>query len=206
MEFNSYRPHPWHGLSPGDEAPGVVLAYIEITPFDTVKYEVDKVSGYLKVDRPQTTSSLPPTLYGFIPQTYCGDATTTLSPIAQIGDGDPLDICVISSSFISKSDITLRAKVVGGFQMVDKNEADDKIVGILDNDPLWGKFEDLTDLPDNLVSRLKHYFLTYKEPATEGMQKNPVIIPNVYGKEHAHAVILAAMKDYREMLSVSNPV
>ena len=70
--FYRWRPHPWHGLSAGSDAPRVLTAYIEITPFDYVKYEVDKETGYLRVDRPQHTSSQPPTLYGFIPKTFCG--------------------------------------------------------------------------------------------------------------------------------------
>ena len=74
-----YRPHPWHGLEPGPDPPRVVTAYIEITPFDVVKYELDKDSGLLKVDRPQESSSSPPTLYGLIPRTYCGPRVAGLT-------------------------------------------------------------------------------------------------------------------------------
>src|SRR5215471_19342049 len=77
--YSRWRPHPWHGLEPGENAPRIVNAYIEITPFDLMKYEVDKASGYLRVDRPQRTSSQPPALYGFIPQTYCGDRVCRLA-------------------------------------------------------------------------------------------------------------------------------
>ncbi len=87
--FYRWRPHPWHGLTAGPEPPGVIHAYIELTPFDLVKYEIDKTTGYLRVDRPQRTSSQPPALYGFIPQTYCGDRMRRLSPSAKRGDGDP---------------------------------------------------------------------------------------------------------------------
>jgi inorganic pyrophosphatase len=104
-----WRPHPWHGLETGDDPPRVVNAYIEITPFDLVKYEVDKLTGYLRVDRPQRTSSQPPALYGFIPRTYCGERVAALAPKSTRGDGDPLDICVISERPISKSEILLRA-------------------------------------------------------------------------------------------------
>src|ERR671917_2101140 len=114
-EFHEWRPHPWHGLEPGRELPICVNAYIEITPFDLIKYEVDKASGYLKVDRPQRTSSQPPALYGFVPQTYCAERVTRLSPAAQKGDGDPLDICVLSERLISKSEIIVAARVIGGF-------------------------------------------------------------------------------------------
>ena len=71
--FYRWRPHPWHGLETGPDPPGLVHGYIEITPFDLVKYELDKGTGYLRVDRPQRTSSQPPTLYGIIPRTFCGD-------------------------------------------------------------------------------------------------------------------------------------
>ena len=75
-EYSRWRPHPWHGLSPGEGAPSVLNVFVEITPFDLVKYEVDKATGYLRVDRAQRTSSLPPALYGFIPRTYCGSRKT----------------------------------------------------------------------------------------------------------------------------------
>lgn len=94
--FQRFRPHPWHGLDSGPAPPGVVSAFIEITPFDFVKYEVDKITGYLRVDRPQLTSSLPPSLYGFIPRTFCGERVGRLMPGAARGDHDPLDICVLS--------------------------------------------------------------------------------------------------------------
>lgn len=67
-----YKSHPWHGLEVGDDAPEVVTAFIEMVPTDTVKYELDKVSGYIKIDRPQKYSNVVPALYGFIPQSYCG--------------------------------------------------------------------------------------------------------------------------------------
>ena len=111
-DFHEWRPHPWHGLEAGRQLPLSVNAYIEITPFDLIKYEVDKTSGYVKVDRPQRTSSQPPSLYGFVPQTYCGAGVATLCPGAQRGDGDPLDICVISERPITKSEILLRARVL----------------------------------------------------------------------------------------------
>jgi len=89
-EFIEWRPHPWHGLDLGDPSRGVVNAFVEITPFDLVKYEVDKATGYLRVDRPHKTSSLPPTLYGFVPRTYCAERVRALMPGAQRGDGDLL--------------------------------------------------------------------------------------------------------------------
>ncbi|HEX9878975.1 MAG TPA: inorganic diphosphatase, partial [Candidatus Binatia bacterium] len=87
--FHRFRPHPWHGLAVGPDPPRVVHAYIELTPFDLVKYEIDKETGYLWVDRPQRSSSQPPSLYGFVPRTYCGRRVGALMPGAARGDGDP---------------------------------------------------------------------------------------------------------------------
>lgn len=193
--FYRWRPHPWHGLEIGPNPPKIVQAYIEITPFDLVKYEVDKVTGYLKVDRPQRTSSVPPTLYGFIPRTYCGKRIRDLSPRAAEGDGDPLDICVISERPITKSEIILSARVVGGLLMIDNGEADDKIIAVLENDKFWETVNDVSQLPPVLVERLRHYFSTYKlVPGKESQ----TYIEAVYGHEHAEEVILAAIADYDE--------
>src|SRR4028118_1538678 len=101
--FERWRPHPWHGLDAGSDPPRLLQAYIEITPFDSVKYEIDKETGYLRADRPQRTSSLPPAPYGFVPHTYCSRRVAALSPGAEEGDGDPLDICVFSERPISRS-------------------------------------------------------------------------------------------------------
>jgi inorganic pyrophosphatase len=173
--------------------PRVVTAYIEITPFDTVKYEVDKATGYLHVDRPQASNALPPTLYGFVPQTWCGPRVARLAGVER-GDGDPLDICVFSERAIDRADILLRARPIGGLLMVDKGEADDKIVAVLQDDPAWGEARTLEDLPPALIARLRHYFMTYK--LTPGAQ--PVAITQSYGPERAAQVLAAAIEDYIE--------
>jgi inorganic pyrophosphatase len=191
--FQAYRPHPWHGIPAGENPPEIVNAYIEITPFDLVKYEVDKKTGYLKVDRPQRTSSQPPALYGFIPQTFCGEVFRKLSPAASRGDGDPLDICIISERAVTKSDVLITAIPIGGLQMVDSGEADDKIIGVLEGDFVWGETKDVRELPTILLERLSHFFLTYKlEPGME----NRVAIHSIYGRAHAMKVIEASMADY----------
>lgn len=197
-----YRPHPWHGLDVGPNPPALVHAYIEITPFDSVKYEVDKVTGYLRVDRPQLTSSTPPTLYGFIPRTYCGPRVGKLAPGALSGDGDPMDICVISERQIERAEVILTAQVIGGFQMIDGGQADDKIIAVLQNDALWGEIDQLKDLPAALVNRLRHYFLTYK--LTAGSTAN-VHIDLDYGREHAERVIQASIEDYQEAYGKIQP-
>ena len=188
------RAHPWHGISTGPNPPSLVTAYIEITQRDVVKFELDKASGLLKVDRPQPTSSSPPTLYGLIPRTYCGTEVAKLSPEADRADGDPLDICVFSEQPIDKADIVLPARVIGGLRMIDGGEADDKIIAVLANDHIFSDDVDISDLPLAMVDRLEHYFLTYKMvPGHE----HDVSIEERYGRDHAHAVVAAAMTDYR---------
>ncbi|HEY5653171.1 MAG TPA: inorganic pyrophosphatase [Pontiella sp.] len=193
--FYRWRPHPWHGLEAGDELPRIVNAYIEMTPFDSVKYEVDKATGYLRVDRPQLTSSMTPTLYGFIPQTYCSTRVQALSPLSKTGDKDPLDICVITERPINRSEVILKARVIGGIQMIDHGEADDKIVAVLDNDQFWKNANDIKDVSPALLERLRHYFSTYK--LVPG-QPSDVTIEQIYNREHALKVIEASMEDYTE--------
>jgi len=200
-EYSLWRPHPWHGLDPGPDPPHRVHAFIEITPFDLVKYEVDKDSGYLRVDRSQRTSSLPPALYGFIPQTYAGDRVAALMDGADGGDLDPLDICVLSERPISRAEVIIRATVGGGIPMVDGGLADDKIIGVLDDDPVFGSTNELYQLPGALVGRLTHYFSTYKlRPASRAK----VEVGEPYGREQAEKVISAALEDYRERFSVDD--
>ncbi len=193
--FYRWRPHPWHGLTIGDRAPHVVHAFIEITPFDLVKYEVDKTTGYLVVDRPNRTSSQPPTLYGFIPRTYCARRVCDLSPNAERGDHDPLDICIVSERPVDRAEVIVNARVVGGIQMVDQGEADDKIVAVLENDMVWSESADIGDLPPILVERITHYFETYKKVPTSNAR---VSIDSVYGVEHAVKVVQAAILDYED--------
>jgi inorganic pyrophosphatase len=201
-KFDQFRSHPWHGLSPGIEPPNIVQVYIEITPFDSVKYEIDKVTGYLRVDRPQRSSSQPPALYGFIPRTYCGPRVAALSPGVTDADGDPLDICVLSERPINRAEVLLDAVVVGGLRGVDGGVADDKIIAVLYNDNIWGSANDITDIPQRFVERLIHYFSTYKMlpggPSTMEVRE-------VYGVEGAHQVVLASMDDYVAKFGQGNP-
>lgn len=191
--FARWRPHPWHGLAAGIDPPRHLQAYIEITPFDTVKYEIDKATGYLRVDRPQRSSSLPPALYGFIPQTYCGSQVAALSPGAAQGDGDPLDICVLSERPITRAEVVLNVRVVGGLRQIDHGAADDKIIAVLEHDPIWDSATDINDLPPALIDRLRHYFATYKLVPGE---PSPVDVQAVYGVDHAVLVVAAALADY----------
>ncbi|MFQ5529085.1 MAG: inorganic pyrophosphatase [Gemmatimonadota bacterium] len=193
-DFARWRPHPWHGLSPGPSPPSELHAYVEITPFDLVKYEVDKSTGYLRVDRSQRTSSLPPALYGFIPRSYAGERVAELMPGVEGGDHDPLDICVLSERPISRAEVILRARVVGGIPMIDGGLADDKIVGILADDPVFGDIREIEEVPGELIGRLIHYFSTYKLRPDSAPA---VAVGEPYSRSHAEAVVTAALEDYR---------
>jgi len=195
-----FKPHPWHGVDIGQHAPGKLNCYIEIVPTDTVKFEIDKVSGYLRLDRPQKYSNFCPALYGFIPQTYCGDGVAELCNQRTgrtdiVGDGDPLDICVLTEKEVMHGDIILQAIPIGGLRMIDGNEADDKIIAVLHNDAVYGEYEDLENAPFPVIERLRHYFLTYKD--TPGSKK-VTEITHVYNRKEAHEVIRRSRLDYRD--------
>jgi len=198
-----HRAHPWHGIHPGDNTPAIVTAYIEIVPSDTVKYEIDKDSGYLKIDRPQKFSNMIPTLYGFIPQTYCAEkiaeyAEQKSGKKVDRGDGDPLDICVLSERNVTHGDILLQAIPIGGFRMLDGGEADDKIIAVMKGDEFYRQWRDVSDCPVSYIDRLKHYFLTYKHLPSE---TNGCEITHVYGRDEAYEVIRRSMEDYQQHFS-----
>lgn len=194
----NFKAHPWHGIPAGPNVPEVVNVFVEIVPSDTIKYEIDKQSGYLKVDRPQQFSNIIPALYGFIPRTYCHDQVLKLAIESgandvTTGDLDPLDICVLSSHNIHAGGMLMEAIPIGGFKMIDKGEADDKIVAVMKGDHVFGHFRDITELPQAEVKRLMHYFLTYKNLPDEPAK---CFIQQVYGAEHAKSVIKASQQDY----------
>jgi inorganic pyrophosphatase len=207
MKLNQQTAHPWHGIAVGNDAPMLINAFIEIVPTDTIKYEIDKASGWLKVDRPQRFSNVVPCLYGFIPQTYCKENIKNLAiknghHTVVDGDKDPLDICVLSSTEISRGAILLEAIPIGGFKMIDKNEADDKIIAVLKGDEIYNTWHDIEDVPESIINKLKHYFLTYKNLPYE----TPIVtIDAVYNKAEAHQVILAAMQDYTDLNQANQP-
>lgn len=193
--------HPWHGVPAGLDEGGRLNAYIEIVPTDAVKYELDKPSGHLRIDRPQRFSSMCPTLYGFIPQTYCGSRVGQLcmerTGLAGIkGDGDPLDICVLSEKAFTHGDFLLRARPIGGLRMIDAVEADDKIISVLVDDVAYGHINELSECPEGLVDRLRHYFLSYKQLPQDAPRR--VEIRDAYGRDEAMEVISRSFADYRE--------
>jgi len=199
-----HKAHPWHGVDIGENAPDEVITFIEMVPTDTVKYEVHKPTGYLILDRPQKYSSILPALYGFITQTYCGErigkkSADILKRPDIIGDGDPLDICVLTEKDIASGDILVRAIPIGGFRMIDGNQADDKIVAVLKNDAFYGEVSDISQLPKSVVDRLKHYFLTYKDmPGSKNLKTE---ITHIYGKDEAIDIINRSIDDYKDYVN-----
>jgi inorganic pyrophosphatase len=196
-----FQAHPWHGVAPGAEAPRTVNAYIEIVPTDAVKYELDKQSGHLHVDRPQRFSSMCPSLYGLIPQTFCGDEVALLcaerTGACDIkGDGDPMDICVLTEKTFAQGNFFLQAKPIGGLRMIDGEQADDKIIAVLEADLAYGHIKDIDECPPALVDRLKHYFLSYKQLPGDAPRR--VEIVDVYDRAEALDVITRSMRDYQK--------
>jgi inorganic pyrophosphatase len=201
-----FQAHPWHGLTPGNDAPEMVNAYIEIVPTDAVKYELDKESGHLHVDRPQRFSSMCPSLYGFIPQTFCGDEVAKLcaertGAVDIKGDRDPMDICVLTEKTFAQGNFFLNAKPIGGLRMIDGEQADDKIISILESDLAYGHIRDIGECPKALVDRLKHYFLSYKQLPGDAPRR--VEIVDVYDAAEALDVIRRSLLDYQNKFADS---
>ncbi|MBS7274363.1 MAG: inorganic pyrophosphatase [Bacteroidales bacterium] len=197
----NHKAHPWHGISLGPNCPDEIRAFIEIVPTDTVKYEVDKKSGYLSLDRPQKFSNIVPSLYGFIPRSYCGQkvANFTNEAIARYdvtGDGDPLDVCVLTEKDVTHGDIIVKCIPIGGIRLLDHDQADDKIIAVLKNDAVYGQITDMDQLPMEISRRLVHYFTTYKDIPGDSKKRTNFI--SLYNAKVAKEVILASMEDYKD--------
>lgn len=169
--------HPWHDISFGDESPQIVQAIIEISRGSKAKYEVDKESGLLKLDRVLHAAFYYPINYGFIPKTFAGD-------------NDPLDILVLSQiDFEPLSIVT--AKVIGVMRMIDKG-IDDKIIAVCQNDISVSHINSLEELPPHLISEIKHFFEQYKK-----LEQTTVKVDEFYGKEKAYEIINESILDYK---------
>lgn len=193
-----FTAHPWHGIKIGEKSPELINSFIEIIPSDAMKYEVDKASGYIMVDRPQKYSNHLPAMYGFVPQTICKEqvAEYCMEKTGKTGiegDDDPLDICVLSEREVNRGSIIVEAIPIGGFRMIDGGEADDKIVAVVKGDQAYGNITDIKDAPEMVINRLKHFFLTYKD--LDGDSKE-VEITHTYGREEALEVINRSYNDY----------
>lgn len=178
-----------------------------MVPTDVVKYELDKDSGILKADRPIQFSNVPPSLYGFIPRSLCGDkvgqrCTERTGKKSVKGDGDPMDICILTERPFAHGDVLVNAIPIGGLRMVDRHEADDKIVAVLKGDAVWGQLKDIANCPPALIDRLRHYFLTYKLQPGDSSTSPAVEIAEVYGPQEAHETIERSFADYQKVFRV----
>ena len=201
---NNHKAHPWHGIDLGPNCPDEIRAFIEIVPTDTVKYEVDKESGYLSLDRPQKFSNIVPSLYGFFPRTYCDTkmASHTNHILCRYdveGDHDPLDVCVLAEKSVTHGDIIVKCIPIGGLRLLDHNQADDKIIAVLKNDAVYGEYTDIEQLPKEIVRRIVHYFTTYKDIPGENHKRMEFV--GMYGADEAKKVILDSMADYQDLIS-----
>jgi inorganic pyrophosphatase len=143
-----------------------------------------------------------PTLYGFVPQTFCGDEVAELCAMRTgrtgiKGDGDPMDICVLTEKTFAQGNFFLQARPIGGLRMIDGAQADDKIIAVLESDLAFGNIGDVGEVPSGLIDRLKHYFLSYKQ--LPGDVPKRVEITDVYDRSEAVDVIRRSFNDYRAM-------
>ena len=171
--------HPWHQVSPGDHIPDLVNAIIEIPKGSKAKYEIDKASGLIKLDRVLFSSVMYPANYGFIPQTYCDDK-------------DPLDILVLCSVDVYPLTI-IEAKVIGVMHMVDQGEQDDKIIAVANHDMSVNYIDDLSELPPHAMTEIVRFFKDYK-----ALEEKKVSIEHLLGKRYAHKVIEESLALYQK--------
>lgn len=170
--------HPWHDVNPGENAPKIVNAIIEIPKNTRAKYELHKESGLLMLDRVLYSSVYYPANYGFIPQSYCDD-------------NDPLDILVLSSIVIQPLCI-VRAKVIGVMQMIDQGEMDDKVIAVAADDMSVNHINDISELPAHFFKELRRFFEDYKL-----LEKKEVIIEKFQKKEKAIEIVEQSLTDYQ---------
>lgn len=176
--FKNQRMNPWHDLSFGDDAPEVVTAVIEIPKGSKAKFEIDKASGMIKLDRVLFSAVHYPANYGFIPKTYCGDK-------------DPLDILVIMS--VEVPPLTLvAAKVIGVMRMTDQGDSDDKIIAVAQNDISVNYINDIDDLPPHTLTEMQRFFEDYKK-----LENKNVVIEKFMNKAAALEIVNESIELYR---------
>ena len=173
--------NPWHEVSIGKKSPAVVQCVIEIPEGSRAKYELDKDSGLLRLDRVLYSSVYYPANYGFVPRTYCED-------------GDPLDILVMSLIRIEPLCI-VEARVIGVMRMLDGGSADDKLIAVADSDVSVNHISDISELPRHKILELKQFFEEYKK-----LENKTVVVEDFQGREVAHAIVEQAIVDYKEKI------
>lgn len=173
------KQHPWHQITPGSDVPTSVNAIIEITNGSKGKYEIDKETGLLILDRVLSSSVVYPANYGFIPQTYCDDK-------------DPLDILVICSVDIIPLTL-VEAKVIGVMTMVDGGEQDDKVIAVAKNDPIYNYINDMDELAPHMMKEIVQFFQSYK-----ALEEKTVIVDGIHGREKAQEILLESIELYKK--------
>lgn len=171
--------NPWHKVAVGEDAPNVVNGIIEIPQNTRAKYELDKETGLLKMDRVIYSSMYYPHNYGFIPQTYCDDH-------------DPLDILVLSQISIVPMCL-VDAKVIGVMQMLDGGEKDDKIIAVANNDMSVKHFNDISELPKHFIKELRNFFEDYKK-----LENKTVEVEEFQDAQTAKSIIIKSIEDYKK--------
>lgn len=173
--------HAWHDLPARPQSPeDAVNALIEIPRGSKVKYELDKASGLLRVDRVLHSSVHYPANYGFIPRSYCGD-------------GDPLDILVLCSESVVPMSIIV-SRPIGLVRMLDGGKADDKIIAVHIHDPAFNEYADITDLPRHLAREIQRFFIDYKSLEAQ----KDIVAHDPTGRVEAEQVINDAFELYRK--------
>lgn len=174
-----YSANPWHSVPTGKDIPRIVNSIIEIPKGSKGKYELDKASGLLRLDRVLYSSVHYPANYGFIPQTYCDDR-------------DPLDILVICSIDVDPLSI-IEAKAIGVMHMIDDDEQDDKIIAVANNDMAVNYINDISELPPHTVVELRRFFEDYKK-----LEHKQVVVEQFLGREDAYRIINDAVELYKK--------
>jgi inorganic pyrophosphatase len=173
--------HPWHDVPAGKNPPELINAIIEIPRGSRAKFEIDKETGLIKLDRVIYASMYYPLNYGFIPQTL-GE------------DGDPLDIVVLTQVSVVPLCL-IPSKVIGVMQMIDRGEADEKIIAVAEQDPSVSNIADIADLPNHLISELRHFFENYKT-----LENKKVVINEFLPRAEAFTVIERSLAHYAKMI------
>lgn len=169
--------NPWHDIEPRKSPSDTLDCVIEIPRGSHLKYELDKDSGLLRVDRVLYSAVFYPANYGFIPRTYCDDK-------------DPLDILVLGQEPVAPLTI-LTARPIGVMQMIDQDEEDDKIIAVHEHDPAFNHLRDISQLPDHTLNELQRFFEDYKV-----LELKKVRIERFKGRVDAHTIIDTAFKFY----------
>ncbi len=176
------KSNPWHAVEIGSNAPDIVNGIIEIPKHTRAKYELDKESGLLKLDRVLYSSVYYPANYGFIPQTYCDDH-------------DPLDILILSQITIVPMCI-VSAKVIGVMRMMDGGEHDDKIIAVAENDMSVNHYKDISELPDHFINEMRNFFEDYKK-----LEHKTVVVKEFQNAELAKNIVLQSIIDYQKLIA-----